>query len=175
MIITLGTHAPVVAEDAWIAPTAVVAGRARVEAGAAIFYGVVVRADCEDITIGAGSNLQDNVVCHADPGSPLTVGAGVTVGHGAILHGCTVEDGALVGMGATVLNGAVIGAGAMVAASALVSEGVVVPPRTLVAGVPARVIRELRPAECERVTESAVIYQGLRDLHRTGSVAPERD
>ena len=155
---------------AWIAPTAVVAGRARIDSGASLFYGVVVRADCEEITIGEGSNLQDNVVCHADPGSPLTVGAGVTIGHGAILHGCTVEDGALVGMGATVLNGAVIGAGAMVAASALVSEGMVVPPQTLVAGVPARVIRELRPAECERVTGSAVVYQGLRDLHRSGTI-----
>ena len=171
MIITLDSQSPEVAPDAWIAPTAVVAGRARIESGASLFYGVVVRADCEEITIGEGSNLQDNVVCHADPGSPLTVGAGVTIGHGAILHGCTVEDGALVGMGATVLNGAVIGAGAMVAASALVSEGMVVPPQTLVAGVPARVIRELRPAECERVTGSAVVYQGLRDLHRSGTVA----
>jgi carbonic anhydrase/acetyltransferase-like protein (isoleucine patch superfamily) len=171
VIISLGSHTPHVAPDAWVAPTAVVAGRVTVHAGASLWYGVVVRADCDEITIGEGSNLQDNVVCHADPGTPLTVGAGVTVGHAAILHGCTIEDGALVGMGSTVLNGAVVGAGAMVAASALVPEGFVVPPRTLVAGIPARVIRELRPEECERVRGSATVYAGLRDLHRGATVS----
>ena len=168
MRVTIDGHAPKVDPSAWVAPTAVLAGRVEIAERASVWYGVVVRADCDEITIGEGSNLQDNVVCHADPGTPLTVGAGVTVGHAAILHGCTIEDGALVGMGSTVLNGAVVGAGAMVAASALVPEGFVVPPRTLVAGIPARVIRELKPHECERITASAPTYEGLRDLHRTG-------
>lgn len=172
MRVTCGEHPPTVDESAWLAPTAVVAGRVRVSAGASLWYGVVLRADCEAISIGEGSNLQDNVVGHADPGHPLVVGASVTVGHGAILHGCTVGDGALVGMGSTVLNGAVIGAGAMVAAAALVPEGFVVPPGMLVAGVPARIIRELTPEESERIGRSARTYEGLRDLHASAAIPP---
>ena len=170
MRVTIDGNAPRVDPSAWVAPNAVLVGRVDIAERASVWYGVVVRADCDTITLGPGSNLQDNVVCHADPGSPLTIGAGVTVGHAAILHGCTVHNGALVGMGATVLNGAVVGEGAMVAAGALVPEGFQVPPRTLVAGVPARIIRELRPHECERITASAPTYEGLRDMHREAVV-----
>lgn len=174
MLIPIGEHVPQVAPGAWIAPTATLIGRVRVGEGASVWYGVVVRGDREQITLGARSNLQDNTVCHADPGCPLTVGEGVTVGHAAILHGCTVQDGSLVGMGATVLNGAVIGAGSMVAAMALVAEGVVVPPGSLVAGVPATVRRALTEAERQGLAFSAAHYVRNADLHR-GALAAAAD
>ena len=105
---------------------------------------------CRPIRIGRGSNLQDNVSAHVDTGYPLTVGAGVSVGHNAVLHGCTIEDDVLIGMSATVMNGARVGAGSLVAAGALITQGTVIPPRSLVAGVPAKVRREL-PALDHRV------------------------
>lgn len=166
MLIPIGEHAPQIAPTAWVAPTATLIGRVSLGEGASVWYGVVVRGDQAQISIGARSNLQDNTVCHADPGSPLTVGEGVTVGHAAILHGCTVQDGSLVGMGATVLNGAVIGAGSMVAAMALVTEGVVVPPGSLVAGVPAKVRRPLTEAERAGLALSAAHYVGNAQMHR---------
>lgn len=166
MILRLADHTPQIAPDAWVAPTATVIGDVVVEAGASIWYGVVVRADRERISIGPDSNIQDNAVLHADPGSPVRIGRQVTVGHAAIVHGATVEDGCLVGMGSTVLNGAVIGAGSLVAAQALVTEGVVVPPRSLVAGVPAKVRREFSAEESARLLASAATYTELRDHHR---------
>lgn len=172
MLIPIGEHVPQVAASAWVAPTATLIGRVSVGEGASIWYGVVVRGDREQITVGARSNLQDNVVCHADPGSPLTVGEGVTVGHAAILHGCTVHAGSLVGMGATVLNDAVIGAGSMVAAAALVTEGVHVPPGSLVAGVPGKVRRALTDAEVEGLAFSASHYEQNRELHRAALADP---
>ncbi len=173
MILSVGELVPQVAPDAWVAPTATVVGNVVVESGASIWYGVVLRGDRERIVIGADSNVQDNAVFHADPGSPATLGRGVTVGHGAIVHGATVADGALVGMGSAVLNGAVIGAGSLVAAQALVTEGVIVPARSLVAGVPAKVRRELTEAEAERLGFSARTYAGLRDLHRDSVPVPQ--
>ena len=125
-----------------------------------------VRADTAAISVGAGSNLQDNVVLHADPGFPCSVGAGVSVGHAAVVHGCTVEDDCLIGMGATVLNGAVIGSGSLVAAGAVVLEGTVVPPRSLVAGVPAKVRRELTDEEFDGVKQNAARYVELARAHR---------
>ena len=138
---------PAVHESAFIAPSASVIGKATLAENSSAFYGVSVRADTAAITVGAGSNLQDNVVLHADPGFPCTVGARVSVGHSAVVHGCTVEDDCLIGMSATILNGAVIGAGSLIAAGAVVLEGTVVPPRSLVAGVPAKVRRELSDEE----------------------------
>ena len=166
MIVPFGGHEPQIAPSAWVAPTATVIGDVVVEAGASIWYGVVVRADRERIVIGADSNIQDNAVLHADPGSPVRIGREVTVGHAAVVHGATVEDGCLVGMGSTVLNGAVIGAGSLVAASALVTEGVQIPSRSLVAGVPATVRRELSEPDSARLRVSAATYTGLRDAHR---------
>ena len=157
---------PAVHASAFIAPTASIIGNATLAEHSSAFYGVSVRADTAAISVGAGSNLQDNVVLHADPGFPCTVGAGVSVGHAAVVHGCTVEDDCLIGMGATVLNGAVIGSGSLVAAGAVVLEGTVVPPRSLVAGVPAKVRRELTDEEFDGVKANAARYVELARAHR---------
>src|ERR1700712_5007422 len=140
-LITFDGMTPRVDDQAWVADTARVIGDVEIGADASVFYGAVVRADRTRISIGPRSNLQDLVAVHADPGYPAVIGAGVTVGHGAVLHGCTLEDGCLIGMGAIVLNGAVVGAGAMVAAGALVVGGQQVPAGALVAGSPAKVRR----------------------------------
>lgn len=162
----LGARVVRIDPGAWVAPGAVVVGDVSIGAGASIWYGCVLRADLDSITVGGGSNLQDGVLVHTDPGSPVRVGSDVSVGHGAILHGCTVGDAALIGMGAIVLNGASVGAGAMVAAGALVPEGMVVPPGTLVMGSPARVRRELSAEESSRIAENAATYRQLSDRHR---------
>ncbi|RAX15888.1 gamma carbonic anhydrase family protein [Pseudarthrobacter sp. AG30] len=159
-------NSPAVHETAFVAPSASIIGRATLDQDSSAFYGVSVRADTAAIRVGAGSNLQDNVVLHADPGFPCTVGRGVSVGHAAVVHGCTVEDDCLIGMGATVLNGAVIGAGSLVAAGAVVLEGTVVPPRSLVAGVPAKVRRELTEEEFDGVRANAAHYVELAAKHR---------
>ena len=159
-------NSPAVHETAFVAPSASIIGRATLDQDSSAFYGVSVRADTAAISVGAGSNLQDNVVLHADPGFPCTVGRGVSVGHAAVVHGCTVEDDCLIGMGATVLNGAVIGAGSLVAAGAVVLEGTVVPPRSLVAGVPAKVRRELTDEEFDGVRANAAHYVELAAKHR---------
>ncbi|MGB2701526.1 MAG: gamma carbonic anhydrase family protein, partial [Candidatus Phosphoribacter baldrii] len=131
--------------------------------------GVVIRADRARIRIGARSNVQDNAIFHADPGAPVDLGADVTVGHGAIVHGATVEDGCLVGMGSTLLNNAVVGAGSLVAASALVREGQAIPPGSMVAGVPAKVLGPVPDGFAERVAFSVAAYEQLRDEHREGT------
>jgi carbonic anhydrase/acetyltransferase-like protein (isoleucine patch superfamily) len=153
---------PDVHPSAFVAPTASIIGNATLAEDASAFYGVSVRADTAAIKVGAGTNLQDNVVLHADPGFPCSVGARVSVGHSAVVHGCTVEDDCLIGMSATILNGAVIGAGSLVAAGAVVLEGTVIPPRSLVAGVPAKVRRELSDEEFDGVKRNAAHY---RELH----------
>lgn len=157
---------PAVHESVFVAPTASIIGNATLARDSSAFYGVSVRADTAAITVGEGSNLQDNVVLHADPGFPCTVGERVSVGHAAVVHGCTVEDDCLIGMGATVLNGAVIGAGSLVAAGAVVLEGTVVPPRSLVAGVPGKVRRELTEEEYDGVRANAARYCELAAAHR---------
>jgi len=157
---------PLLHETAYLAPGAFVIGAATVAAEASIWFNAVVRADAESISIGEGSNLQDLVAAHADPGLPLTVGSGVSVGHSAVLHGCTVEDDVLVGMNATILNGAVIGAGSIVAAGALVPEGMSVPPRSLVAGVPAKVRRELSDDDVALIRLNAEHYRQLAATYR---------
>lgn len=159
-------NAPAVHETAFIAPTASIIGKATLAENSSAFYGVSVRADTAAISVGVGSNLQDNVVLHADPGFPCTVGARVSVGHAAVVHGCTVEDDCLIGMGATVLNGAVIGTGSLIAAGAVVLEGTVVPPRSLVAGVPGKVRRELTDEEFDGVKQNAARYVELARAHR---------
>ncbi|MDR5698267.1 gamma carbonic anhydrase family protein [Agromyces aerolatus] len=153
-----GVPAPVLDESAFVAAGAVIVGDVRLEAGSSVWYNAVLRAEVEPIVLGADANLQDTVVCHVDAGFPLTVGAGVSVGHGAVLHGCTIEADCLIGMSATVLNGAVIGAGSLVAAGAVVLEGTVVPPGSLVAGVPAKVRRELTDEERAGIRRNAESY-----------------
>ena len=153
-----GVRAPFVHDDAFVAAGAVIVGDVRLAAGSSVWYNAVLRAEAEPIVLGEDANLQDTVVCHVDAGFPLTIGRGVSVGHGAVLHGCTVEDDCLIGMGATVLNGAVIGAGSLVAAGAVVLEGTVVPPGSLVAGVPGKVRRELTDAERDGIRRNATAY-----------------
>jgi carbonic anhydrase/acetyltransferase-like protein (isoleucine patch superfamily) len=161
--------APTVPDTSFIAAGAVLVGRVILAEHASVWYNAVLRAEAEPIRIGARSNLQDNVSCHVDAGFPLVVGSDVSVGHGAVLHGCTVEDGALIGMAATVLNGAVIGAGSLVAAGAVVLEGTVVPPGSLVAGVPGKVRRALTPDEIEGIRRNAQAYLSHAALHRVAT------
>ena len=153
-----------------MAAGAVLVGQVAVFERASVWYNSVLRAEAEPITVGEGSNLQDNVSCHVDHGYPLTVGRNVSVGHGAVLHGCTVEDDVLIGMASTVMNGAVIGAGSLVAAGAVVLEGTIVPVGSLVAGVPAKVRRELTAEEIAGNRHNAEEYLRLAALHRSAIV-----
>lgn len=143
LLLSFGGVSPRVADTAWLAPGVVVTGDVEVRDGANLWFGVVVRGDVEAIVIGRDANVQDGAILHTDPGCPLVLEAEVAIGHGAVVHGCRLGEGCLVGMGATVLSGAVVGAGALVAAGALVREGDEIPPRTLVVGVPARVVRAI--------------------------------
>ncbi|WP_330176983.1 gamma carbonic anhydrase family protein [Streptomyces sp. NBC_01498] len=167
LVAAVGGKEPVVHPAAFVAPTAVVLGEVTLAAGASVWYHTVLRADGGPVVVGADSNIQDNCTVHVDPGRPVTIGERVSVGHNAVLHGCTVEDDVLVGMGATVLNGAHIGAGSLVAAQALVPEGMRVPPGSLVAGVPARVKRELTEEEIEGIRLNAAVYLDLAERHRS--------
>ena len=150
--------APSFGEGAWVAPSADLIGDVRLGARASIWFGAVMRADNTPIIIGAESNVQDGAVGHSDPGAPLTIGARVTVGHQAILHGCTVRDGALIGMGARVLNGAIIRERCLVGAGALVTEGNMFEPQMLIVGSPARAIRALTELEVAALAVSAAHY-----------------
>jgi carbonic anhydrase/acetyltransferase-like protein (isoleucine patch superfamily) len=162
-IFALRDDMPDVDPDAWVAPGAVIIGRVRLAAGASVWFGAVLRGDNEPIVVGAGSNLQEHVICHTDMGAPLTIGADCTIGHRATLHGCTIGDGTLIGMGATVLNHAVIGRNCLIGAGALVTEGKAIPDGSLVMGVPARVVRSLTPDQIVGLAQSA---EGYRDNAR---------
>ena len=155
---------------AFIHPLAFVCGDVTLGAGGSVWPYAVVRGDNDPIIIGARSNVQDGAVLHADPGVPCTLGAGVSIGHRAVVHGAEVGDGALVGIGAVVLNGAQIGAGSLVAAGAVVREAAVIEPGMLVAGVPARVVRALTDAERTRLAHTAAAYLRLQGRHRAGDV-----
>jgi carbonic anhydrase/acetyltransferase-like protein (isoleucine patch superfamily) len=166
----VGPRAPSVAADAFVHPLAFVCGDVALGARASAWPFAVLRGDNDRVAVGAGSNVQDGAVLHADPGLPCLLGAGVSVGHRAVVHGARVDDGALVGMGALVLNGAHVGAGALVAAGAVVREGFAVPPGTLAAGVPARVVRALTADEAARLARTAAAYVALQERHRRGEV-----
>jgi carbonic anhydrase/acetyltransferase-like protein (isoleucine patch superfamily) len=142
----------------WIAPTATVVGKVQIGADASVWFSAVVRGDQELIIIGEGSNVQDGAVLHTDAGAPLTIGHNCTVGHQAILHGCTIADNSLIGMGATVLNHARIGRNCLIGAKALITEGRVIPDNSLVIGMPGKVSRQLSPEEVEGITRSALGY-----------------
>jgi carbonic anhydrase/acetyltransferase-like protein (isoleucine patch superfamily) len=142
----------------FIAPDAVIIGRVKIEEGASIWFNAVLRGDNEFIRVGAGSNIQDSCVLHTDMGFPLMIGAGCTIGHGVILHGCTIGGNSLIGMGAVVLNGARIGENSIVGAGALVTEGKEFPDHSLVVGSPARVIRKVEARAIEMLREAAKIY-----------------
>ena len=158
MIYSLEGVTPQIHPSAWIAPTAVLIGNVVIGPFASVWFGAVLRGDNEVIELGRGSNVQENCVLHTDMGYPLTIGANCTIGHKAMLHGCTIGEGALVGMAATVLNGALIGAGSLVGACALVTEGKDIPPGSLVMGSPGRVVRTLDAAAQERLLQSARHY-----------------
>ena len=166
MALALGDRAPVLHEEAWLAPGATLVGDVRLAARASVWYGCVLRADGSAIEVGEDSNLQDGCVAHADDRGPVVVGRGVSVGHRAVLHGCTVGDGSLVGMGAVVLTGAQVGSQSLVAAGAVVREGMVVPDYSLVAGVPAVVRRPLTDDELTGLRTNAADYLRLTSLHR---------
>lgn len=169
LAISIRRGSPNVDPTAWVAPGAVLAGNVILASEVSVWYNAVVRGDSESITIGARTNLQDGVVVHADPGLPVIVGSGVSVGHRAVLHGCSVGDDVLVGMGALVLNGATIGPGSLIAAGTVVLEGADVPPRSLVAGVPGKVRRVLTDDELESVQRNASDYCALARLHGMGA------
>jgi len=157
---------PTCADGVWIAPNATAIGDVHLGPNANIWFGVVIRCDNEPIHIGANTNIQDNSVLHSDPGMPLNIGAGVTVGHKAMLHGCTVGDNSLVGIGATVLNGAVIGKNCIIGAHAFVTEGKTIPDNSLVVGAPARVIKTLGDAQVQMLKASALHYVENAKLFR---------
>lgn len=160
--------APQVGDDTWIAPDANVIGNVVVEEGGSIWFGCTLRGDNEEIRVGRGSNVQENVVCHTDPGCPLLIGADCTIGHKAMLHGCTIGAGSLIGMGATVLNGAVIGEGCLIGAGALIAEGKVIPPGSLVMGMPGKVVRDLDEAARQGLLASAEHYRQNMRRFRAG-------
>jgi len=156
----LDMHVPQLADPdrTWIAPDAQVIGQVHLGVDVSIWFGASLRSDNEPIRIGDRSNVQEGVVMHVDPGFPLTLGEDVTIGHGAIVHGCTIGDGTLIGMGATILNGAKIGKGSLVGANALVTEGKEFPDHSLIVGAPAKAIRILDEAAIEGLRESARRY-----------------
>ncbi len=155
---SLGDVRPQLAAGAWVAPDAQAIGNVVMGESSSLWFGAVARGDNEPIRIGARSNIQDGSVLHSDPGSPLTIGEGVTVGHKVVLHGCTIGDNSLIGIGAVVLNRAVIGRDSIVGAGSLVPEGKVFPDGVLLLGSPARVVRELTPEQIECLRHSAEHY-----------------
>jgi carbonic anhydrase/acetyltransferase-like protein (isoleucine patch superfamily) len=152
----------------FVAPTATVIGDVALGEETGIWFGAVLRGDKDRIEIGAGSNIQDNVVVHTSRGFPARVGREVSVGHGAILHGCTIRDRVLVGMGAIVMNGAVVGEDTIIAAGAVVTEGTTIPPGSVVMGVPAKVVKQATPAQKENIRKNAESYIGLAKSYQHG-------
>eukprot|EP00929_Paragymnodinium_shiwhaense_P117251 TRINITY_DN8763_c0_g1_i1.p1 TRINITY_DN8763_c0_g1~~TRINITY_DN8763_c0_g1_i1.p1 ORF type:complete len:182 (-),score=31.38 TRINITY_DN8763_c0_g1_i1:185-730(-) len=161
-------HKPVVHESAWVAPTAAVIGRVTCEAESNIWFGAVLRGDNEDIVIGPRANVQDNAVIHVDPSAPCHIGKDVTIGHLAMLHGCTIGENSLVGIGAVILNNAKIGKNCLIAANALIGENKVIPDNSVVMGAPGKVVKEVTPEMAEGFRANADSYvkkiQTYRDL-----------
>ena len=160
--------APEVAASAWVADSAEVMGNVQLAEDASIWFGAVLRGDCESISIGEGSNIQDASVLHADLGKPLVVGRHVTVGHQVMLHGCTIGDESLIGIGAVVLNGAKIGKNCLVGAGALVTEGKEFPDGSMIIGSPAKAVRQLTPEQIEGLRRSAQHYVDNARRFKTG-------
>lgn len=172
-IYKLGDAAPTIHESVFVADTATIIGKVALEENSSVWFGAAIRGDNELITVGTGSNVQEGAVLHTDPGFPLTIEANVTIGHQAMLHGCTIGAGSLIGIQAIVLNGARIGQGCLVGAGALVTEGKEFPDHTLILGAPAKAVRSLSPEEVARLQESAQSYaeRGARfqtELKRIG-------
>jgi carbonic anhydrase/acetyltransferase-like protein (isoleucine patch superfamily) len=168
LIYALDGHAPQIDPDTWIAPDANLIGRIVVRAGASVWFGATLRGDNEEIVVGAGSNVQEACVLHTDMGYPLVIGANCTIGHKAMLHGCVIGAGSLIGMGATVLNGARIGNGCLIGAGALITEGKEIPDGSLVMGAPGKVVRMLDAEAQVRLLKSAAGYQANMRRFREG-------
>ncbi len=166
-VYALGEHVPCLEEGAYVAANATVIGRVVLGRNASVWFGAVLRGDNEPIHVGAGSNVQESAVLHADPGFPLILGDNVTVGHQAMLHGCTIGDGSLIGIQAVILNGAVIGRRSLVAAGAVVTEGKLFPEGSLILGAPAKVARPLSEAEQASLLEAAASYVERRLAYRS--------
>jgi len=162
-------HSPKIHASAYIAPGAVVVGRVDLQENVSIWYNSVVRGDVDRVSIGRGTNIQDGCLLHQNEGVPLVIGEEVTVGHGAILHGCTIGDGCLIGMGAIILTGAKIGPEALIGAGSVVKEGQEIPPGVLAVGSPARVIRSLSDEERSGLRESARHYRMMAEQHRANA------
>lgn len=168
MIYALDEHRPRIHADTWIAPDANIIGKVVIEAGASVWFGATLRGDNEEILVGAGSNVQENCVLHTDMGYPLVIGANCTIGHKAMLHGCTIGYGSLIGMGATLLNGCRIGRGCLIGAGALVTEGKEIPDGSLVMGAPGKIVRTLDDEARARLLKSAEGYQANMRRFRAG-------
>ena len=163
----LGDDSPTIAPSAYVAPSASIIGKVALEDHSSIWFGATLRGDNETISIGASSNVQDGAVLHTDPGFPLMVGAHVSVGHQAMLHGCTIGEGSLIGIQAVVLNAAVIGRGCLVGAGAVITERKVFADGTLILGAPAKVVRELTAEERENLLKVAANYAARGAYYRT--------
>ena len=159
---------PQISDDSWIAPDASVIGKIVIQEGASVWFGATLRGDNEEIVIGKGSNVQENSIMHTDMGYPLTVGEGCTIGHKALLHGCTIGDNTLIGMGAVILNGAKIGKNCLIGANALITENKVIPDGSLVMGSPGKVVRELDEQGIQGLRASALNYQQNMRRFRAG-------
>ncbi len=164
-VLALPDHEPTIDDTAFVAPGARIVGEVSLGRESSVWYNAVLRADSAPILIGAGSNLQDNVSVHVDAGFPVILGENVSVGHNAVVHGCVIGDGSLIGMGSVILSGAVIGRGCLIAGGAVVLEGMEVPDGSLVAGVPAKVRRELTEEEKARLRGNADIYRAHTRVH----------
>ena len=162
---TVNGKAPQTAGAVFVAPNATLAGEVVLQRGSSVWYGAVLRADTGRITVGENTNVQDNAVLHTGPDLDVTLGRGVSVGHSAVVHGCTVGDNCLIGMHATVLNGAVIGAGSLIAAGALVPQNAVIPAGSLVVGVPGRVLRPVSAAQTAAILANEKEYTALAKMH----------
>ncbi len=160
--------APDLSDESWVAPSADLMGKVRLLKDASVWFQAVLRGDNEWLTVGEGSNVQDGAVCHTDPGLPLTIGHHCTIGHRAILHGCTIGDSSLIGMGATVLNRAVVGRNCLIGANALITEGKIIPDNSLVVGAPGKIIRVLTDEEIAGLTNSALNYVANWKRYRAG-------
>ncbi|MEQ7874455.1 gamma carbonic anhydrase family protein [Sphingomonas sp. ASV193] len=164
----IGGKAPTVGANAWVAPSAELIGAVTLGAEASVWFGAVIRADNTTIEIGAGTNIQEGVMGHSDPDAPLTIGAGVTIGHHAVLHGCTIGADCLIGMNAVILNHATIGAGSIVGAGALVTEGKSFPAGSLIVGAPARTVRTLDAGAIDLLRASARLYRDKARQYAAG-------
>lgn len=167
-IYQLGEHAPEIDPSAYVTDSANIIGKARIEANASVWFDVTIRGDNELITVGENSNVQEGCIFHTDPGFPLTIGKNVTVGHQAMLHGCTIGDGSLVGIQAVILNGAKIGKNCLVGAGALVTEGKEFPDNSLIIGSPAKAVRTLAEGDIARIQAGTASYVARGQLFKQG-------